>query len=761
MDSPAFREAMARRVPGGRRRAGPTRSAAALPHHHGRLAGPGRRPAARRGRPRAEDLPYTSQPRARSPSACRSSSPPACPLDGYVTGVAGPQPRGPADQDRGQPDHPRSLGGIGVDRPGLAPRPVRPGPVAAVTKSGRPDQLRARPSPTLRKQLYDTAARARRARLRILTGDVTSPTLAAQITELLDGRPRSQVGAVRAVRPGQRPRRGPAWPSASRVNVIYDFTKADGSCRSTRTSSVPARATSATPATSTSRRGRRRSSPPGRRDGTSRRPSEHEPALRRRVDADHHRGGRRPPAAADAGARSEAFARALAADLGVPGRAPRRHAAGRRPRSGSTPLANDLQATQGQVRRRRRRPPAAARPRPRPRHQRALGNIGKTVLVTAPVEVRPRRQGRSTCKALVEEMAGEDGRRAAHPRRHEPGLHRPGRRDVRRRASRTSVPSFHLGSHQDETARAVRMARQRGPLPRRRGATVAATTARSASAAAAHRAAATAGKSAIELLGRCQRRPAEPRGLRDRPRRPGRTGSAIPKQTGEFEAFWQEAVRSGVVPGTAPPRRPRSTVAGNGLGPPADGRRPGRRRTKSTSAPTRRSTTAGSPTTAGCRKCPSRSPSMTWDNAVFVGPETAQEVAGVMTGLRGGPAGEHGRMEVDVVELEFKGRKIKAQCGSCRATPTTRSPCTSATAATGGPVGIASYGQHGRTERRRQAVRGFNAYAIRTTDALGRRRPEGRRDARQLLPRLHPGPLVDGAEGPAQPARSASRDPVR
>ena len=71
---------------------------------------------------------------------------------------------------------------------------------------------------------------------------------------------------------------------------------------------------------------------------------------------------------------------------------------------------------------------------------------------------------------------------------------------------------------------------------------------------------------------------------------------------GDFEAVWKAALRKGVIEGTATrparssPRRTRSRPAGRG---PARG-------WSWSSAPIRRSATAGSPTTAGSRSCPSR-----------------------------------------------------------------------------------------------------------------------------------------------------------
>ena len=87
----------------------------------------------------------------------------------------------------------------------------------------------------------------------------------------------------------------------------------------------------------------------------------------------------------------------------------------------------------------------------------------------------------------------------------------------------------------------------------------------------------------------------------------------------DFEKRWQQALHDGWC---RAPRCPRSAVARS---PGRVGRRPrrrdGRRRaSRSSSAPTRPSSTAASPTTAGCRSCRKPLTKLTWDNAAIVSP---------------------------------------------------------------------------------------------------------------------------------------------
>ena len=92
----------------------------------------------------------------------------------------------------------------------------------------------------------------------------------------------------------------------------------------------------------------------------------------------------------------------------------------------------------------------------------------------------------------------------------------------------------------------------------------------------------------------------------------GRAAGAFGKLTdptgvdfASFEKFWRRVLHDGYVPGTA--FAPKTVALAAGGGGRSAGRAPSRPGSRSRSTPIRRSTTAASPTTAGCRSCPSRS----------------------------------------------------------------------------------------------------------------------------------------------------------
>ena len=162
--------------------------------------------------------------------------------DGDGTGRRGDrparhQPRGPADQDRGQPRPPGQPRRVRPLLPGGAPRPLRPRPLEQVIHRGTP--------PTWDEAVgaICAALEAERAQggagLRVLTGAATSPTLAAPIGRTARSRSHErEVGAVRAVRQrGRRGRGGAGGRSASRSSRSTTSRRPTSCCRSTPTSS--------------------------------------------------------------------------------------------------------------------------------------------------------------------------------------------------------------------------------------------------------------------------------------------------------------------------------------------------------------------------------------------------------------------------------------------------------------------------------------------------------------------------------------------
>ena len=255
--------------------------------------------------------------------------------------------------------------------------------------------------------------------------------------------------------------------------------------------------------------------------------------------------------------------------------------------------------------------PAAGGPRARARDQRGARQRRQDGRLHADRSKPSRSISSQSLRELVADMDAGKVDAARHPRR-QPGLHRAGRSRVRRRAEQGAAP---------RPPRPVRRRDRRrcatGTSPRRttsrRGATRARSTARS-SIVQPLIAPLYGGKSAHEAARRAARR------RRTRPRYDvvrdvlaGPTGRAAT----EFDDVWRQLAarrrrrRHGVRAAAASGARGRRSARDRRRG------RSRRRRSRSSSGPTRRSATAASPTTAGCRNCRSRSRKLTWDNAAL------------------------------------------------------------------------------------------------------------------------------------------------
>ena len=306
----------ARRVPGRSVRVHRPGEPPAVPHASWARRSPWPAPpGATSAPPRRGRSSRTPRSPTRSPPASRCSSPPP-PARRVRLRRARPQQRGPADQGRGQP------------RPPVEPRRRQslsrsasildlydPDRSRGVTHRGIAGDLRTGASrPSAGNSTTRTASRRRPARLRILTETVTSPTLAAHDRRNCSPTSPRPKWVQYDPSAGTTSASGTEKAFGQPVNVVYDFTKADVVARrSTPTSSVPgpghvrySRDFATTPRRSAS------IVDDGGESGSA------EPAVRRRVDADQHRRGRRPPAGAASRA-IESFARALAAELGVAG----------------------------------------------------------------------------------------------------------------------------------------------------------------------------------------------------------------------------------------------------------------------------------------------------------------------------------------------------------------------------------------------------------------------------------------------------------
>ena len=424
------------------------------------------------------------------------------------------------------------------------------------------------------------------AGIRILTETVTSPTMADQLRGHPEAVSRRQVAPVGAGRAAQRARRAPCRPSAQPVNTYYDLANAD----------VVVSLDSDFLASGAGQPALR--APVRRRAGAcSGGQTSHEPAVRGGADAHAHRRQGRPPAAA-------ARRRYRGVRLGAGHRRWASPTARRKGDNGDIykwigRIAQDLQAQQGRQPGDRRRVPAAHRARPGARHERQAGQRGQDGVLHRPDRSQP--GGPAGVAAGPGEGSGcGRGGPAADPGR-QPGLQRAG-------------GAGHARPHPKGRA-----ARAPEPVRRRdlRGLPVA-----------------PAGNALPGNLGRCARlrrhrhhpaaadpaalrRPLGVRGAADahrRSRRRARTRSSRatgPRSTpgADFEAWWRRAVHDGVVAGYGAARQDARDARRGHHRAAREKRRLGGKLEVDLPARSRPSTTAASPTTAGCRNCPSRSPS--------------------------------------------------------------------------------------------------------------------------------------------------------
>ena len=172
------------------------------------------------------------------------------------------------------------------------------------------------------------------------------------------------------------------------------------------------------------------------------------------------------------------------------------------------------------------------------------------------------------------------------------------------------------------------------------------------------------------------------------------------KQGGDFEEFWRRSVHDGVVAGTAAPIRNVALKANSFAA-------QGAEKTTSTGGLTllfRADPTIldGAFANNGwLQETPKPLTKLTWENAVFVSPATADRLnVSQSLGSRGG---EHGTVETDMVELEYQGRRIR---GPVWILPGQADDC------------ITVHLGYGRGRAGRVGTNiGFNANALRTADA--------------------------------------------
>jgi molybdopterin-containing oxidoreductase family iron-sulfur binding subunit len=598
--------------------------------------------------PAGKIVPYTTQPDQMTPGVPLFFAT-ATPLNGYGTGVLVRSNEGRPTKIEGNPDHPSSLGGLDILTQATLLDLYDPDRSRATTHNGLATGYDNAVT-AIRKELYGVGPNGEPTpktdrQLWILTEPVTSPTLGDQITRLLKDFP--QAHWVQYDTSGRdNLREGIQKAFGKPLNIHYDLTKADVIL------SIDADFLCSGP-------------------GSAR--YSHDYAIRRKVrqdkslindgkdgvDPDHmnrlyavecmptNTGAVADHRLALTTAQIQLFAREVARELGVQGVA----GGGELPAAAKNwikPLADDL-----------RRPGkgktlvVAGDHLPAAVHalvfaiNNALGNLGQTVIQSPTAEVRSQNQV-ADLKKLTDEMAakkvhvllvlGTNPAYTAPP-------------DLNFVDAIANVPvKLQMGTHLDETSVLCEWhipqshyLESWGDIRGHDG---------TLSIQQPLIAPLTYGKSISEFLADLTLAPARD-GLDIvknywRNNYPG----AKSKNTGDFEIFWQESVRAGVVKESAPAPTPSPLV----------------------SEWAKEATTAPPATSSGeyelnfrldptlydgrfanngwMQELPKPLTLITWDNALFVSPATAAKL-GVTTYFRW-TAGEHGRAQVGVVELTVK-----------------------------------------------------------------------------------------------------------
>ena len=587
----------------------------------------------------------------------------AYPLGGYGTGVLVRSNEGRPTKVEGNPDHPSSLGGAGVFALASTLDLYDPDRSKSVIHRGLGDTFDAAID-ALRRALEIQKGK-RGQGLRILTETVTSPSLVAAISKLLADYPEARWAQYDALgRDGVR--EGTRKAFGRPLTVTYDFTKAD------RVLALDSDFLTTGPGAerySHDFADRRKIRQDGKtlaqiheakKDGEKKDPAK----------KDAHHDGVQPEALnrlyavecmptptgsvadhrlAVPGSQVETFARLLAAELGVAG-AP---AAGAVPTDAAkvwTPwiksLADDLKQHEGKS-------IVIAGD-----HQSAslhalvhaindrLKNFNKTVFLSAPAEARP--DGKVIdLKTLTGEIAAKQvdallifGVNAAYTA--------PGDVPFRRVLNKDNVAfTLHLGGYVDETAvlcewhvNEAHYLEAWGDVRGHDG-TVAIQQPLIAPL--------YNGKSALELLAAATGAPA--REGYDLVRAFWREQFTGQKREGDFEVFWQETVRTGVMAGTTLPRESKVTPDANwaaGAPPaPAAGDLELNFRLDPTVHDGRFANNGW------LQETPKPVTKMTWDNAAYLSEATARKL-GLPEAYFRWTGGEHGRAEVGVVELKVK-----------------------------------------------------------------------------------------------------------
>ena len=643
-------------------------------------AGCNLRPASQR-----KIVPYTTQPDEMVPGVPLYFAT-ATSFGGYGQGVLVRSNEGRPTKIEGNPDHPSSLGGAGLHALASVLDLYDPDRSRGVTRRGNAvgyDEALA----ALRAKLYTGSTTNTGVKVRILSETTTSPTLGAQFTRLLTAFPDSRWIQYEPIS-GANARAGSAKAFGTPLRAVYDFLKADVvlSLDSDFLCSGPGHVRYSRDFAD--RRKIRQNGKDAAAIGAGARLPEGVQAdqvnrfyavecmpTNTGAVADH-----RLPLLT---AHIELFARELARELGVKD-AP----AGSLPPDAADakawlkPLAADLSAAA----RKGKTVVVVGDHAPASLHAVAfainahLDNIGKTVRFIASPEVTVKDK-MSDLKTLTDELTAKSVDVLLIIGDANPVYTAPADIDFAGTLAAFAKEKFtlHLGQRQDETGvlcewhvNESHYLESWGDI---RGHDGTAAIQQPLIAPLHH------GKSAIELLAAIlpsagdidtklgARVPAASRDPLDIVRATWQNTDEVRKtfpnfaKPDAFDTFWQESVRSGVVAGTtppAPPTAPSPTLAagwatGDAFAVPGAGKYELNIRACPSLHDGRFANNGW------LQELPKPLTKIAWDNAAFLSPKTADElqVSDTYYNWNKG-AGEHGRAEVGVIEIDVGGKKIKA-----------------------------------------------------------------------------------------------------
>lgn len=714
-------------------------------------------------------VPYTVQPDEITPGVPLFFASSA-PLAGYGQGVLVRSNEGRPTKVEGNPDNPSSLGGASVHALASVLGLYDPDRSRSVTRFGLPTNYEEAII-ALRGKLFNEASPRTNVTLRILTETVTSPTLAGQISQLLTAFPQARWVQYQPV-DNENAKAGVKAAFGNPQHLTYDFLKADvvvsleadflcsgpGSVRYSRDFADRRKIRQDGKDAAELAAGRK----PGQRfkEGVKFDPkADPKDSLVNRMYAVEcmptNTGAVADHQLSLTTEQIGAFARSLAANVGVTGVAP----ATNLPQAAQDwlkPLAADLT----DPKRKGKTIVIAGDHLPAWVHSIVaainvqLGNIGQTVHVTAPVEATV--PGKVIdFKTLVGELthkqvdvllilggdtnpaytapadvdfAGVFQKNAEEKTKlskkaDESGLNSLTPDEQRSLAYLNNFLTFHLGAYQDETGvlcewhvPEAHYLETWGDIRGHDG-TVAI---QQPLIAPLH-----GGKSAIELLVALLKPteagvPGSSRDPLDIVKATWKGWFTSQKKTGPFEIFWQESVRKGAIDGTALPAEAKVGLAANwtaNIPAPTAGTPAGDYELNFRADPTLYDGRFAN--NGWLQEVPKPLTKISWDNAAFMSPKTGAKL-GFNKDFRW-TGGEHGRAEVSVIEIDVGGKKVKAPAwvlpghaddaitvhlGSGRAE------------GRGGRVANAE-GSMNFDNRNASGVltRGFNAYVLRTSTA--------------------------------------------